>query len=127
MALYPQVGQYGPDGQFQPSGRFGMGGSQLPVPSSAMNPNARIPTMASMYSPNQAAMRKPPAQRMASMFRPGIGAAGGMGRQLGPPGGVNPGAMPQMNAVQQARQGMGGRPPIAPGNAALAGYMNGAR
>ena len=119
-----------PYSQFQPSGRFGMGGSSLPLPGSSMNPNQRMQAMASMYSPAQSAMRRPPAQGMAVGFRPGIGGPGGMGIQQGPPGGVNPGQMPQMNAVQQARMQMppgAQRPPIGPGDAALGGYMNGAR
>lgn len=124
MPLYPQVGQWGTGG-FQPSGRFGMGGSSLPVPSGAMNPQTRAATMAAMYSPSQSAMRRPPAQGMIAGYRPEIAGPGGMGRQLGPPGGVNPGQAPQMNAVEQARMNMPQRPPIGPGDAALAGYMNG--
>jgi hypothetical protein len=145
----PQVGSFGPGGfspQFQPSGRQGLGGTQIPLPNDI---SSRSLLMAQTLAPQMKGANRPPAGYNP---RPGFSSAspqaraaawmgpGGMGTiqrndfqpsmqsarqqvQDFTGGGVRPGARPEMNAVQAAR--MAGPPPGADGapqGAALRGY-----
>lgn len=122
---------------FQPSGRMGIGGSQVPMPE---DPMSRLVMNASMLGPQltQKPMSMTPQGMAAGPPKASMGLTAGntampasIQAQIDrTSGGVRPGAVPAMNAVEAARaQGMGGPPPGMggrdmkdPRNAALAGY-----
>lgn len=138
----PQVGSFGMGGftpqyqPFRPSGRMGIGGSQVPLPADRFGQSVML---ASQLAPQMGGAARPasagsPQQRAAALFGPG--GQGTIQRNNFQPsmesarqqvqdftqGGVRPGARPEMNAVERAR--MQGPPPGdgGPQGAALRGY-----